>query len=817
MENLKLSSKVACSHCNIKFEESVMIKEVQSSSKESSASQTLIRYFCCSGCQGVFYLLQDKGLESFYEKSKDIELSLQNQNLKDSSSFDSQSFYDKFVKKNSDGFCEVSLVIEGIHCSACVWLNEKVLHNMDGVIEVNINFTNNKAIIVWADDIVKLSNIIDTIRSIGYNAFAYDSSAQEFHANKERKSYYLKMAVAIFASMNTMWIAVAQYAGYFSGITQDVKTILNIAEGVLATPVLFYSGWVFFRGAYYGYKNRVVNMDMLVATGATLTYMYSLYITIIQRGEAYFDSVSMIITFVLIGKFLEVLSKKNAADTLDKIASSIPSEVKILKENRIVNVKLDDVGIGDIVIVSSGERVLLDGEIIKGGGSFDESNLTGESEPIYKSVGMSVISGTLSIDADINFRASKDFKHSTLSNIVKLLESAINKKPKIQQMANRLSEHFSSVILALSVLTLFGWWFWTNNFETSLMIAISVIIIACPCALALATPVATLVGLGLGASRGVLFKEAAGLEIMAKTDTLVLDKTGTITVGKPEVVKEHILEEFDKKLLYSLVSSSKHPVAKGIANYLKNSEYICDIVFDEFAQLPALGIKAKLGKIELLGGNKKLLDENKIEIDFFTQGTLFYFAIDKQVVAIYELEDRVKDGVKEFVNRMHKMNIDVVMLTGDNENIAKRVAQKVGIKTIFYEQTPQSKAEYINTLSQNKKSVVMVGDGINDILALASADIGIVMGSGSDIAVEVGDVVLLNSSIKSLEEALKISRTTFGLIKQNLALSLIYNALTIPLAMAGYVIPLVAAISMSVSSLLVVGNSLRIKYKWNRG
>jgi len=799
-----LSSKVACSHCHIKFDESVMIKEEE-------------HYFCCSGCKGVFHLLQDRGLNSFYDKSKDIELSMQNQNLEDSSTFDSQSFYDKFVKTNSDGFCEVSLIIEGIHCSACVWLNEKVLHKMDGIIDANINFTNNKATIVWVDDIVKLSAIIDTIRSIGYNAFAYDSLAQELHANKERKSYYLKMAVAIFASMNTMWIAVAQYAGYFSGITQDIKTILNIAEGILATPVLFYSGWVFFRGAYYGYKNRVVNMDMLVATGATLTYMYSLYITISQRGEAYFDSVSMIITFVLIGKFLEVLSKKNAADTLDKIANSIPSEVKILKENRIITMKLDDVSIGDIVIVSSGERVLLDGEIIKGSGSFDESNLTGESEHIYKSAGMSVISGTLSVDADIYFRATKDFKHSTLSNIVKLLESAINKKPKIQQMANRLSEHFSSIILGLSLLTFFLWWLWTNNFETSLMVAISVIIIACPCALALATPVATLVGLGLGASRGVLFKEAAGLEIMAKTDTLVLDKTGTITVGKPEVVKEHILEEFDKTLLYSLALSSKHPVAKGVANYLKNSdENSCDIVFDEFSQLPALGLKAKLGNIELLGGNKKLLDENKIEIDFLTQGTLFYFAIDKRVVAIYELEDRVKDGVKEFIKSIKKMNIDVVMLTGDNQNIANRVAQKVGIKNILSEQTPQSKAEYINRLSSEKKTVVMVGDGINDILALASADIGIVMGSGSDIAVEVGDVVLLNSSIKSLEDAFKISRTTFGLIKQNLGISLIYNALTIPLAMAGYVIPLVAAISMSASSLLVVGNSMRIRYKWNR-
>jgi Cu+-exporting ATPase len=774
-------------------------------------------YFCCSGCQGVFHLLKDEGLESFYEKSKNIALSPPSQNFEDSSSFDTQSFYDKFVKINRDGFCEVSLIIEGIHCSACVWLNEKVLYKMDGVIEANINFTNNKATIVWADDVIKLSAIIDTIRSIGYNAFAYDSMAQETHANRERKSYYLKMAVAIFASMNIMWIAVAQYAGYFSGITQDVKTILNIAEGILATPVLFYSGWVFFRGGYYGLKTKVINMDLLVATGSTLTYVYSIYITFIQKGEAYFDSVSMIITFVLIGKFLEILSKKNAADTLDKIASTIPSEVKVVKDEKIVTCKLDDVKVGDVVVIASGEKVLLDGEIIKGSGSFDESNLTGESEPVYKSVGMSVISGTVSIDADIHFIATKDFQHSTLSNIVKLLESAINKKPKIQQMANRLSEHFSSVILGLALLTFFGWWFWPHSFETSLMVAISVIIIACPCALALATPVATLVGLGLGASRGVLFKEAAGLETMSKSDVLVLDKTGTITIGKPEVIKERILEPFDKKLLYWLVKSSNHPVAKGMLKHIEaQSENFTNVVFDEFSQIPAQGIKAKFGEIQLLGGNRKLLDENGAAVDFFTQETLFYFAINKRVVAVYELQDKIKDGVKEFVNSMKKMKIDVIMLTGDNESVANKVASKVGIDNLFYEQTPQSKAEFINKLHSDGRSVVMVGDGVNDILALASADIGIVMGSGSDIAVEVGDVVLLNNSMKSLEDAFRISSTTFSLIKQNLLISLIYNALTIPLAMAGYVIPLVAAISMSASSLLVVGNSMRIRHKWNK-
>lgn len=799
-----MSNKVACSHCHLEFDEAVMIKDNN-------------HYFCCNGCQGVFKLLSDEGFDGFYARTQNVKLSPPLEKFEDSSTFDSESFRDAFVKVNSDGFNEIALIIEGIHCSACVWLNEKALHKMDGVIEANINFTNNKATVVWADGVVKLSEIIEMIRSIGYDAFAYDSSIQEVYANKERKSYYLKMAVAIFASMNIMWIAIAQYAGYFTGITQDIKTILNIAEWILATPVLFFSGWVFFRGAYYGLKNRVVNMDLMVATGALLTYIYSIYITVTEYGEAYFDSVSMIITFVLIGKFLEVLSKKNAADTLDIIGKHIPSEIKILLDDTITTCKLENVKVGNIVVVSSGERVLLDGEIVKGQGSFDESNLTGESEPIYKKAGDSVISGTTSIDADIYFRATKDFKHSTLSNLVTLLESAINKKPKIQQMANRLSEHFSSVILGFSFLTFMVWVMLGNGFETSFMIGISVIVIACPCALALATPVATLVGLNLGARRGILFKEAAQIETMAKVDTLVLDKTGTLTVGKPEVIKESSFEEFDKGLLYSLVKLSKHPVASGICRYIESQdETIKEILFDKFSQIPACGIKAQYGGREILGGNLKLLELHGIKVDFISDNTLFYYAVDKKVISIYELSDKIKESAKELILEMQKRDINVVMLTGDNEKSARSVASKVGITELYYEQTPEDKSNFIESLHAQNRSVVMVGDGVNDILALSRADIGIVMGSGSDIAVEIGDVVLLNNSLTSLKDAFKISKITFGLIKQNLFISLVYNAVTIPLAMAGYVIPLVAAISMSLSSLLVVGNSMRIKYKFKQ-
>lgn len=773
--------------------------------------------FCCNGCQGVFHLLNDEGLESFYQKAGDVKLTPPTKQYEDSANFDAPAFYDRFVHENKDGFSEVSLIIEGIHCSACVWLNEKMLHKMDGVIEANINFTNNKATVVWADDVVKLSEIINMIRAIGYNGYPYDASLQEAHANKERKDYYLRMAVALFATMNIMWIAIAQYAGYFTGIDKDVKFILHMAEWVLSTPVLFYSGWVFFRGAYYGLKNKVVNMDLLVATGASTTYFYSIYITFAQVGEAYFDSVSMIITFVLFGKFLEILSKKSVADTLDLIGKQIPSEVNIVKDEKIISVKLSEVEVGDIVIVSSGEKVLFDGVIVQGIGSFDESNLTGESEPIYKEKGDSIISGTISIDADVHYKTTKDFKHSTLATLVNLLESALNKKPKIEQLANKLSEHFSSVILWLAIITFLVWWFLQYDFNTAFMVGVSVIIIACPCALALATPVATLVGLSIGASRGILFKEAAQLETMANIDTLLLDKTGTITIGKPDVVKMHIFGDFNPTNIYAMVKNSKHPVSLGVANYLKaNYEIKEQIALDQYKQVPACGIEAKLADKALLGGNAKLLNQHAITSDFSSENTLFYFAEDKKIVAIFELQDTIKPNAKEILQSIKKRGIEIVMLTGDNEKSAQRVANAVGIEKYYYEQTPEQKSLYVEELHKNNKKVVMVGDGVNDILALANADIGIVMGSGSDIAIDVSDVVLLDSSLKSLEEAFKVSRTTFGLVKQNLGISLVYNAVTIPLAMAGYIIPLIAAISMSFSSLLVVGNAMRIRWKWKK-
>ena len=793
---------VVCDHCHLEFDEKVMIKD-------EINGKTL--YFCCKGCQGIYHLLRSEGLDDFYEKVGSNKLEPPKDIDDDLHKFDLEGFKNKYITEKN-GLYEINLIIEGIHCSACVWLNEKVLHQTEGIVEASINYTNNKAKIVWDPDTIKLSQIIEKIRSIGYNGYPYDPKLQEERANKARRDYYSRLLVAIFATMNIMWIAIAQYTGYFTGMRSDMKNVLNIAEFVLATPTLFYTGWVYFRGAYFALKNRFINMDVLVITGATLAYIYSIYAMVTHTGEVYFDSVTMIITFVFVGKYLEVLSKKRAVDAMDSIMGSIPTELTVVKDGEKSIISIEEVEVGDIIEIKPGEKVVVDGVIVSGEGNFDLSSLTGESEPVYKKEGDEILSGSICLDSAIRYRATKDFKHSMLSSIVSLLEESISKKPSIEKLADKISGYFSLAILSIALLAFIGWYIHGVGFERALIIAISVIVIACPCALGLATPMAALIGINTASSKGILFKEAEFLETMAKSDTLLLDKTGTITEGKPKVVKAEFLKDFDKNILYSLVKSSNHPISEAIAKYLqelndKSKEYI----LKDRKNIEARGIEARYEDSLIFGGNLELVKERGVKFDKDFDGSVFVFVIDSEVVAYFELKDALKKDAKEVISEIKKRGIKPVMLTGDNEKVAKEIAKEVGIEEVYYSLFPKDKADIVDRFHAQKKIVIMVGDGINDALALSRADIAISMGSGADVSVEVSDVVLLNDDMRSLLDAIKISKKAYSTIKENFALSIVYNSITIPLAVMGYVMPLVAALSMSLSSLIVVGNSFRIR------
>lgn len=811
-------SKIKCNHCHLEFDDSVMIKEESLN-------------FCCKGCQGVYHLLKDQNLDSFYDKLGNKSIQPPIEVSSDLNKFDTESFEKNYVHIDNNGYKHIDLIIEGIHCAACIWLNEKVLYDTDGIMEATINFTNNKAKIAWDSDKIALSQIIEKIRSIGYNAYAYNSQVADEKASKAKRDYFIRMMVAVFATMNIMMLSVAKYTGFFTGISNEVKHLIHIGEFILSTPVLLYSGWIFYKGAYFGLKNRILNMDFLVSSGATLTYIYSLFILFGAKGESYFDSVSMIITFVLVGKYLEVIGKKSAVDTLDTIKSQIPLEATLIKDGKRVEVPVEDIKENDIIELQTGDKACVDGYIIKGESSFDESSISGESIPVYKKENDTIFSGTLNQDSLIQYKVTKTYKDSTLNSIVTLLEDSLASKPKIEHKANEISKGFSIGILSLSIMTFIVWYFFgidlgfdydgVNHFEKSFIVAVSVIVIACPCALALATPIASLIGISQLAKKGLLFKEAKFIEELARTDKLVVDKTGTITNGKLSVVKAKIIDDNIHKLnlLYSLLDSSSHPISISVKNYLK--EKYTELSLKELSEvktIQAKGMKAVYKNIEgeeftILGGNQNLIKDFNIDYKFNSQNSVYIFAINGEVLATFELIDEIKEYAKEFVSNSSKNGIEVIMLTGDNENVANQVAKRVGIKSVVAGINPIEKAEYINKLKQEGYTVVMAGDGVNDSVALSSANVGVAMGNGADISIAVSDIVLLNNSLKSLNEAFVISRKTYKFIKQNLSLSLMYNFITIPLAMAGFVMPLIAALSMSLSSLLVVLNSLRIKGK----
>lgn len=792
--------KRPCSHCHLEYEETNLFKREINGKEE---------YFCCRGCEGVFRILLDSNLLDFYDKLGDTSLAPPKDYNSDLAKFDTQSFYEKYIK-DSNGYSEISLILEGIHCVACIWLNQKILNNNEGIIKVDINYTNNKAKILYDKSLIKPSEIIKLIRSIGYDAQAYDPKTLEQINAKERKSYYIKMIIGIFCSMNIMWIAVAQYSGYFLGMDSGIKDILNVASFLLATPTLFYSGSIFFKSGYYGLKNGFINMDLLVSFGSTLTYLYSIYAALTHSGETYFESVTMIITFILIGKFLEKRSKKSAGDSIDKLSSTIPSTINIMRDDNIIAISPEEVKVGDIIELKPGEKIIIDGTLLSPKALLDSSMLTGESAFEEKIKNDTLLSGSINLDYTICYIATKEFKDSTINNIITLLQDSINQKPNIETKANAISYHFSAFVLFIAISTFLAWAFLYGDYERAMVVAVSVIIIACPCALALATPIATIVGIAEAYKNRLLFKEARYLETMAKSNAIIFDKTGTLTFGKPKVLSEVKIKDFNKDILYSLLRLNTHPISNGVKEYLGE----CNIIeLSDFKQIAQKGIIARYQDSILFGGSKSFLEENGIEVEDSSKdcNMKFYYAIDNTLVAIFNLKDRLKDSARDTVSAFKASGFRVVMLSGDRQEVVQNVAEELYIDEYYSKQSPIDKSNFIDTLHNEGYKCIMVGDGINDAIALNKSDIAISMGQGSDIAIESSDIVLLDDRLESLLLSYCISKKTYKCIKQNIKISIIYNLLTIPLASLGFIIPLFAALSMSFSSLLVVLNSLRIR------
>lgn len=781
-----------CEHCRLNFKKSQMIEFKG-------------KFFCCKGCQSVWEILHESGLDEFYER-------LGNKALKPVNLESFNKNYEEFITKTKEGFSEIYLMIHGIECAACVWLNEKILTKQDGILELDINHLSHKARIVFDEQSISLVQILNLIESIGYKASAYDPSKSSQKADLVKREFYSKLIVAIACVMNIMWIAVAKYAGFFSGMDKDTKDILNFAEFILCSPVLFYTGSSFYKSAFKALKMHSLNMDTLVISGASLAYLYSLWAMFFRVGEVYFDSVAMIICFVFVGKYLEMLSKKRALDTIDGLNDFLQNEVLVFNGKEFAPKEVQKVCIGDRILLKSGDKILIDGICKKGEASIDTSSLSGENESCLVSVGSVINSACIVLDGSIEYEVSKLYEDSKLNQIIKLLEFASTKKARLESLVSNISAYFSRTILTLALLCFAFWFFYMKeSVEISLVYAISVLIIACPCALALATPVSNLVALGRALKKGILFKNSNIVEKLSKCDMAVFDKTGVLTKTHLEIVDVFLDEKLNLDKLYSFVSLSNHPISKSVAQFLqnKNAKYL-NLDFKDLSNIQAKGIKAFLGKSLLLGGSVKFLEENGIQCEKKFENSHFVFICENKILAYFEFSSVLREGAKELINYLKQAKINTMILSGDNEKAVQKIADELGISSFKAACLPQTKMQVIENLSHDKK-VLFVGDGINDALALKYAAVAMSLREGSDLAIENSDVLLLKNDLSSLKSAIKISKNTYKIIKQNLAFSLIYNACTIPLAFLGLINPLFAALSMSFSSIIVILNALRIK------
>lgn len=760
-------------------------------------------FFCCTGCEAVFELVQSKGLGDFYERLGKNSLEPVNfkQNL---------GVFDSFVRPTNEGFSEIHLVIDGIFCAACVWLNEKILIEEQGVIEASVNPLTHKARVVFDERQVSLKRILTLIQSIGYKPSAYDPLKQEQKALSTKREFYSKLVVAVACVMNVMWIAVAKYAGFFSLMDAQTKDILNFAEFVLASPVLFYTGSAFYKNAYFSLKHGQISMDFLVIFGASLAYTYSLWAMFSRGGEVYFDSVAMIICFVFVGKYLEVLVKKHATDTMDGLNDFLKGEILVFNGKEFAPKDAYAVQVGDIIQLKTGDKILIDGVCVRGEASIDSSSLSGESEPVLVQAGASINSACIVLDGSVEYKALKPYTESKLSQIISLLE--LSQKPKIQSLVAQIAVYFSRSVLAVALLCFCFWYFVRESgAEFALINAISVLIISCPCALALATPISNLIALFQALKLKVLFKSSDKIEDLSKCDYAVFDKTGVLTDFKLKIARYELNQKANLNELFAFINLSNHPISASIGEFLQ--EKVKDkkhLEFSAVKEIRAKGISARLENDEFIGGNANFLQECGIKMNQKFSDTHFVFAKNGEILAHFEFESVLRAGASELISYLKKIKMPIKMLTGDNEKAAQKVASKLGITDFTAFCLPENKMQVITTLSQKHK-VLMVGDGVNDALALQNAAVAVSLKQGADLAAQNSDIILLKNDLCALEQAIRLSKKTFIIIKQNLAFSLCYNALTIPLAFVGLINPLVAAASMSLSSVVVILNALRIR------
>jgi Cu2+-exporting ATPase len=795
-----------CDHCLLEF------PTQQSITNKSGLN------FCCHGCLGIHALIHEEGLDAFYgqrDKSwspgpQDSDFAVQEGAFKDN-------------LRQIDDLMELDISVEGIRCASCVWLMEKILINTLGVNSARLNFATHQGRIIFDPKITTLNTVLGRIVSVGYEPRPLHPDTAHLAHKKLVRDLLIRFGTAAFLSMQLMIYSFALYAGYFDDMPSSMKMFFQLLSLLVATPVVFYCGWPILKGAIGAIKHGVLNMDVLVASGALAAYGYSLY-QIPVGGEVFFDTAAMIITFIILGRLIETGARGRAGEAVMRLMNLSPKVAVRIDplSNTRETVEVDTIVAGTLLEVLPGSGIPLDGEISSGTSEVDESMLTGESRAVKKLPGDEVFKGTINLYGSFVLKVTRTGADTVLAGIIKAVQDAQARRAPIQALANRIVGIFVPTVLALAVIT-FALRMLTDAGTTdAVMNAVSVLVIACPCALGLATPLAVLVGTTSAAQRGILIKGGDIIERAKDIDLVALDKTGTLTEGKASLLWHKDMTDANALLLASaLEKHSEHTIAKALLNAVGN---LTLPQVDDFLAVPGSGVQGIIqGRSALLGSWEFITRKINFTLEHETikkaeemqssGATIIYLSYADELAGIFAIRDNIRDDAIEAIDKLKAMGKKIVLLTGDNELTAHSIASEVGIEDVYARQSPQDKAKRIRQYKAQGLRVLMAGDGINDSPSLIEADIGVAVGRATDIALQSADIVLMHGELKLLPESMHFAEKTFSVIRQNLFWAFAYNIIALPLAIAGVLHPIVAAAAMAMSSLSVALNSLRAGVK----